>query len=55
MSVVGAAIVPPVLGSIAKHTGSYAMGYSVALLAYVAVAAYGFFGSRTKGEPVVNA
>jgi FHS family L-fucose permease-like MFS transporter len=54
MSVVGAAIVPPLLGYIAKHTGSYATGYSVALAAYIAVAAYGFFGSQTKGEPVVG-
>jgi FHS family L-fucose permease-like MFS transporter len=54
MSVVGAGIVPPVLGYIAKRTGSYALGYSVALVAYFAVAAYGFFGSKTKGEPIVN-
>jgi FHS family L-fucose permease-like MFS transporter len=46
MSVVGAGIIPPLLGYIAKQTGSYAEGYSVALLAYFVVAAYGFFGSR---------
>jgi FHS family L-fucose permease-like MFS transporter len=54
MSVVGAAIVPPLLGFIAKHTGSYALGYSVALVAYIVVAWYGFIGSRTQGEPVTN-
>jgi FHS family L-fucose permease-like MFS transporter len=53
MSVVGGAVVPPILGLIAKRTGSYAMGYSVVLIAYIAVAAYGFIGSRTTGEPVL--
>jgi FHS family L-fucose permease-like MFS transporter len=48
MSVVGAGIIPPILGYIAKQTGSYAKGYSVALLAYFVVAAYGFYGSRDK-------
>jgi FHS family L-fucose permease-like MFS transporter len=46
MSVVGAGIIPPLLGYIAKQSGSYAKGYSVALVAYFVVAAYGFFGSR---------
>ena len=54
MSVVGAAIIPALLGYIAKRTGSYAMGYSVALAGYVVVALYGFYGSRTAGEPVVD-
>lgn len=48
MSVVGAGIIPPVLGYIAKESGSYAKGYSVAAVAYLVVAAYGFFGSRDK-------
>jgi FHS family L-fucose permease-like MFS transporter len=46
MSVVGAGIIPPLLGYIAKQSGSYAKGYVVALVAYFVVAAYGFFGSR---------
>ncbi len=54
MAVVGGAIFPPLLGFIAKRTGSYARGYTVVLLAYIVVALYGFLGSRTKGEPVVN-
>ena len=53
MSVVGAAIIPALLGFIVKRTGSYALGYIVALLGYIVVAFYGFFGSRTDGEPVV--
>jgi MFS transporter, FHS family, L-fucose permease len=55
MTVVGGAIFPPLLGFIAKRTGSYALGYSVVLLAYVVVALYAFLGSGTKGEAVVNA
>lgn len=54
MSIIGAAIVPPALGYIAKQTGSYALGYSVVLLAYLVVAWYGFWGSRTQGEPVTE-
>ena len=54
MAVVGGAIFPPLLGFIAKRTGSYARGYTVVLLAYIVVALYGFLGSRTQGEPVVN-
>jgi FHS family L-fucose permease-like MFS transporter len=55
MTLVGGAIFPPLLGFIAKRTGSYALGYSVVLLAYVVVALYAFWGSGTKSEPVVNA
>jgi FHS family L-fucose permease-like MFS transporter len=46
MSIVGAAVVPPVLGYIARQTGSYALGYTVVLLGFVVVALYGFFGAR---------
>ena len=42
MSVVGAGVIPPILGYIAKETGSYAKGYTVSLMAYLVVAAYGF-------------
>jgi len=41
MSVVGAAVVPPLLGLIAKHFGSYALGYGVVIACYVVVAVYG--------------
>jgi MFS transporter, FHS family, L-fucose permease len=40
MSVVGAAVVPPALGFIAKHSDSYALGYIVVAACYVVVAAY---------------
>jgi FHS family L-fucose permease-like MFS transporter len=46
MAVVGAGILPPLLGLVAKHTGSYALGYTVAAAAYVVVALYGFSARR---------
>jgi FHS family L-fucose permease-like MFS transporter len=42
MSVVGAAVFPPILGFIAARTGSYARGYIVVALCYAVVAIYGF-------------
>ncbi len=42
MSIVGAALLPPMLGYVAKMKGSYALGYLVPLLAYVVVAVYGY-------------
>jgi MFS transporter, FHS family, L-fucose permease len=42
MSVIGAGLAPPLLGFIAKISGSYALGYTVALTAYMVVAFYGF-------------
>ncbi|MGA2276615.1 MAG: L-fucose:H+ symporter permease [Terracidiphilus sp.] len=53
MSVVGAAIIPPALGWIANRTGSYAMGYTVTLAAYIVVALYGFLGGA-RGESGAN-
>jgi MFS transporter, FHS family, L-fucose permease len=41
MAIVGAGVIPPILGYIAKHTGSYALGYSVVPLCYIVVAIYG--------------
>jgi MFS transporter, FHS family, L-fucose permease len=40
MSVVGAGIIPPVLGLVAKHTGSYALSYMVVAACYLVVAIY---------------
>jgi len=49
MSIVGGAIFPPLLGLLAKATGSVAMGYVVPLAGFAGVAVYGFFmpGKRT--------
>ncbi len=46
MAVAGGAVFPPVLGWIARQTGSVAHGYVVPLLGYVAVALYGFTAHR---------
>jgi FHS family L-fucose permease-like MFS transporter len=43
MAIVGGAIFPPVLGLIAKHTGSLALGYVVPLIGFVGVALFGFY------------
>jgi FHS family L-fucose permease-like MFS transporter len=42
MAIVGGAVFPPVLGLIAKMTGSLATGYIVPLAGFVVVALYGF-------------
>jgi FHS family L-fucose permease-like MFS transporter len=47
MSVVGAGIIPPMLGLVAKHFGGYASGYTVVLACYLVVAIYSLnAGSR---------
>jgi MFS transporter, FHS family, L-fucose permease len=46
MAIVGGAIFPPVLGFIAKTTGSLAKGYIVPLCGFVVVAIYGFLSSK---------
>lgn len=42
MAVVGGAILPPLLGLVARLTSSYAMGYIVVGICYAIVAVYGF-------------
>ena len=46
MSVAGGGIFPPLLGYVARQTGSYALGYTVPLAAYIVIALYGFYGRR---------
>lgn len=46
MAVAGGAVFPPILGWIARQSGSVALGYIVPLLGYVAVALYGFTAHR---------
>jgi FHS family L-fucose permease-like MFS transporter len=41
MSVVGGAVLPPVVGLIARQSGSYALGYSAVAVCYLAVLVYG--------------
>lgn len=51
MALAGGAIMPPVLGYIARQTGSYALGYLVPLAGFAVVALYGFVGTRA--QPLV--
>jgi MFS transporter, FHS family, L-fucose permease len=51
MSVVGAGIIPPFVGLVAKRFGSYALGYLVVAACYVVVAIYGL---RTRPQIVSN-
>ena len=46
MAIVGGAIFPPVLGWIAKTTGSLAKGYIVPAIGFAGVALYGFLAGR---------
>jgi MFS transporter, FHS family, L-fucose permease len=43
MAIVGGAIFPPVLGLIARQTGSLALGYVVPLAGFIGVAVFGFY------------
>ncbi len=55
MAIVGGAIFPPVLGFIAKTTGSLAKGYIVPLLGFIVVALYGFLATRVQPKDVAAA
>ena len=46
MAIVGGAAFPPLLGAIARSTGSLARGYIVVAIAYLAVVIYGFAQGR---------
>jgi FHS family L-fucose permease-like MFS transporter len=48
MAIVGGAIFPPVLGLIARNTGSLAKGYVVPLAGFIVVALYGFLTARVQ-------
>lgn len=54
MAVIGGAVFPPLLGLVARATGSLAVGYLVPLLAYAVIALYAQAVGRLGGaEPVV--
>ena len=50
MAIVGGAVFPPVLGLVAKSTGSIAFGYIVPIAGCAGVALYGFLTSRTQRD-----
>jgi FHS family L-fucose permease-like MFS transporter len=51
MAIVGGAIFPPILGWIAKATGSLAYGYVVPAIGFVGVSLYGFLATKWSSEP----
>ncbi|HWY99923.1 MAG TPA: L-fucose:H+ symporter permease [Edaphobacter sp.] len=55
MAIVGGAVFPPVLGFIAKTTGSWARGYIVPLLGFIVVGLYGFLAPRVQPREVAVA
>src|SRR5271170_1435067 len=55
MAIVGGAIFPPVLGFIARATGSMAKGYIVPLAGFIVVALYGFLVPRIRSHEVAAA
>jgi FHS family L-fucose permease-like MFS transporter len=48
MAIVGGAIFPPVMGLIARQTGSVALGYLVPMVGFCGVAIYGFYQSSQR-------
>ena len=52
MAVAGGAVFPPVLGFIARQTGSVANGYIVPLFGYVVVALYGLMVRHKAADPM---
>jgi FHS family L-fucose permease-like MFS transporter len=46
MAIVGGAVFPPVLGLIARATGSLAEGYIVPAAGFIGVAVYGFLAEK---------
>ena len=49
MAILGGAIFPPLMGWIARETGSVALGYVLPAIGYVVVALYGFLAHRITG------
>jgi FHS family L-fucose permease-like MFS transporter len=52
MAIIGGAIFPPLMGVIARASGSLALGYVLPLVGYVVVALYGFMGYRVNAGDV---
>ncbi len=52
MAIIGGALFPPLMGVIARASGSLALGYVLPLVGYVVVALYGFTGSRVSADDV---
>jgi FHS family L-fucose permease-like MFS transporter len=48
MAIVGGAVFPPVMGLIARQTGSVALGYLVPMVGFLGVAIFGFYQSAQR-------
>jgi FHS family L-fucose permease-like MFS transporter len=55
MAIVGGAVFPPLLGLVAKVTGSLALGYAIPLAGYFVVALYGFWAPRIQPSAIAAA
>ena len=55
MSIVGGAIFPPLMGWIARLTGSIALGYALPAIAYIVVALYAFSAPRLGRSAISSA
>ncbi|ADV84106.1 L-fucose:H+ symporter permease [Terriglobus saanensis] len=54
MAIVGGAIIPPLMGAISRSTGHVAEGYWLPAGCFALVAAYGFFGDRSRNNVVLE-
>jgi FHS family L-fucose permease-like MFS transporter len=52
MAIVGGALFPPLIGVVAKHTGSLALGYILPLAAYSVVAVYALVGQKLAPQEI---
>jgi FHS family L-fucose permease-like MFS transporter len=55
MAILGGALFPPLMGVVARATGSLALGYLIPAAGYVVVALYGYFDRADAGEAEIDA
>ena len=54
MTIVGGAVLTPLMGLISQRAHSLALAYMVPFAAYVFIAYYGFVGSSLRGDPLLS-
>jgi FHS family L-fucose permease-like MFS transporter len=52
MAILGGALFPPLLGWVARSTGSLALGYAVPAVGFAVVAVYGFLAPRLTAQTI---
>jgi len=55
MAILGGALFPPLMGVVARTTGSLALGYLIPAAGYVAVGLYGYFDQADVEELEIGA